>query len=103
MKTIKIKADVVLVPQKDVIQFGDIASECSGCVFNDTPHMEGCHAANLVADCGVINEDGDNMVFTEDEKGEHWIHLETPSTRKPYKFKAKHAQYLRKDVPNEPI
>lgn len=43
------------------------------------------------------------MAITEDEKGEHWMHLETPSTRKPYKFKAKHAQYLRKDVPNEPI
>lgn len=41
------------------------------------------------------------MAITEDEAGEYWMHLESPQKRKPYKFKAKHAQYLRKDIPNE--
>ncbi len=39
------------------------------------------------------------ITLTTDVQGEVWMHLETPSTRKPYKFKAKHAEYLRKDIP----
>ena len=39
------------------------------------------------------------LAITQDEQGESWMHLETPSTRRPYKFKAKYAQYLRKDIP----
>lgn len=41
------------------------------------------------------------IALTTDGQGEMWMHLETPSTRKPYKFKAKHAEYLRKDIPIE--
>lgn len=41
------------------------------------------------------------MAITQDQEGEHWMYLETPTYRKPYKFKAKYAQYLRKDIPNE--
>lgn len=38
------------------------------------------------------------MAITDDGQ-ESWMHLETPATRKPYKFKTKYAQYLRKDIP----
>lgn len=41
------------------------------------------------------------IAITEDSDGQEWMHLETPSTRKPYKFKVEYAQYLRKDIPNE--
>ena len=39
------------------------------------------------------------MAITTDVTGDKWIHLETPSTRIPYRFKAKHAEYLKKDIP----
>lgn len=61
MKTIKIKADVVLVVQKDIT---DVLHACSGCVFYDIPNMKECDAANLIADCSIDNEDGERMVFT---------------------------------------
>ena len=39
------------------------------------------------------------MAITTDVSGEKWIHLETPKTRVAYRFKAKHAEYLKKDIP----
>lgn len=62
--TIKIKADVVLVPQRSIVSEEDIDSDCTGCVFDMLPHMSFCHQATRITDCSVVNEDGENMVFT---------------------------------------
>lgn len=58
MNTIKIKADVVLVPQRSIVSEEDIESDCTGCVFNNIPSMSYCEAAYNIQNC-------DNPKFSE--------------------------------------
>lgn len=59
--TIKIKADVVLVPQYTVA--GNPTSECSGCVFDGLADMRPCVEANDIERCDAPKYE-ETMVYT---------------------------------------
>lgn len=55
MKTIKIKADVVLVKQSGAVS--EPSSECTGCIFNATMDLEGCQSINKIQMCDSLVDD----------------------------------------------